>query len=246
MIEFVGFSKKYNGARDFSVQNVNLTARRGCITGLLGVNGAGKSTLLKAVCALHYATEGNVLVSGDDEGSPVDVQKNPHAALQLVGYMPEDASLPENLYAAEYLYGVLGMARPSFTEDEKMNRVREVLRECLIQDASEKKIRALSKGYRQRVLLCAALVAEPGNVILDEPTNGLDPAQIIQFRSIVKKIAETRTVLLSTHIMQEVEALCSQIYILHERTIAAAGSPAFLKAQFGADSIENVFLKVST
>ena len=241
MIELIDFSKSYSRKKDFAVQNINLKAEKGSITGLLELNGAGTTTVIKAVCALHFATEGKVLCSKDEKMH--DAHNEPETVKKSIGYVPEQPVLPEFLTVREYLSFIQDMYEvPS---ENKENLFRKTVSDCYLETVLDKKIRELSKGFRQRVSLAAALVHDPENLILDEPVNGLDPAQIIQFRKIIKHAAETKTVLLSTHLMQEVQALCTKIYIISDGKISAEGTAEQIMNCTNTASIEDAFLKIT-
>lgn len=243
MIELSGFSKKYSDKSDFVVKGINLKAEKGTVTGLLGLNGAGKTTIIKAICGIHYATEGKIFISNDNNcyeisDSIVDVKK-------LISYVPENFSLPEALKTSEYLRFIQNIYNDNKDFKSKEKRFIEILSICELNSVSDKKIRELSKGFKQRILLAHALLTESENIILDEPVNGLDPAQIIQFRKIIKNASKSKTVFVSTHLMQEVEALCDYIYILHNGCIAEKGTKDEIKAKYNCSSIEDAFLKIT-
>lgn len=244
MIELINFSKKYNKSdcSDYVVKDISLVAKSGQITGLLGLNGEGKTTIIKAICTRHYPSEGIVKIS-DEEGNFYFVDKNPEVVRSLIGYVPEVSDLPLQQTVLEFL-DFCGNVH-NLPEKCKINNIKKVIKQCELSDVLLKKIGTLSKGFRQRISLASALIHEPSNLILDEPMSGLDPAQIIQFRKLIKKIAETKTVLISTHLMQEVEALCSNIYILSKGKIVTSGSEAEIMQATGTSSIETAFLKVT-
>lgn len=222
MIELSGFSKKYSDKSDFVVKDINLTAKKGSVTGLLGLNGAGKTTIIKAICGLHFATEGTVNVTG------------------TIGFVPEIYQLPENLYVAEFL---LNVQKIHANNEDLFWKTVEL---CELQSVLNRRIKSLSKGFRQRIVFAQALIYNPDNLILDEPVNGLDPAQIIQFRKIIKKAAESKTVLISTHIMQEVESLCTDIHILHKGKIIESGTLKEILNKTKSNNIEEAFLKITS
>lgn len=222
MIELSGFSKKYSDKSDFVVKDINLTAEKGSVTGLLGLNGAGKTTIIKAICGLHFATEGSVNVTG------------------TIGFVPEIYQLPENLYVAEFL---LNVQKIHANNEDLFWKTVEL---CELQSVLNRRIKSLSKGFRQRIVFAQALIYNPDNLILDEPVNGLDPAQIIQFRKIIKKAAESKTVLISTHIMQEVESLCTDIHILHKGKIIESGTLKEILNKTKSNNIEEAFLRITS
>lgn len=244
MIELINFSKKYNKSdcSDYVVKDISLVAKSGQITGLLGLNGEGKTTIIKAICTRHYPSEGIVKIS-DDEGNFYFVDKNPEVVRSLIGYVPEISDLPLQQTVLEFLDfcgNVYGLSN-----NLKKDNLEKVILDCDLSNVLSKKIGSLSKGFKQRVSFAAALIHDPANLILDEPMGGLDPAQIIQFRKLIKKIAETKTVLISTHLMQEVEALCSCVYILSKGKIVISGSEQDIIQKTKSASIEDAFLKVT-
>ncbi|MBQ5998705.1 MAG: ABC transporter ATP-binding protein, partial [Treponema sp.] len=220
MIELIDFSKSYSRNKKNIVQNVSLKADKGSVTGLLGLNGAGKTTIIKALCALHFADSGKIIVTRD--GRKYNAENNTEAVKKSIGYVPEQPELPGFLTVREYLLFVQKLY--DVQKENQKSLFEKTTAECMLESALEKRIGTLSKGFKQRVCLAAALIHNPENLILDEPVNGLDPAQIIQFRKIIKHAAETKTVLLSTHLMQEVQALCTKIYIISDGKISAEGT----------------------
>ena len=196
-----------------AVDGISFTATKGQITGFLGPNGAGKSTTMKVATCFIPPSSGSVEVCGYDVvSSPIEVR-------QQIGYLPEHNPLYLDMYVQEYLkftgglYGMKGAAL--------QNRITDMIDLCGLGVEQYKKIGALSKGYRQRVGLAQALIHDPQVLILDEPTTGLDPNQILEIRKVIKSIAKDKTVIFSTHIMQEVQALCDQVIIINKGKIVA-------------------------
>lgn len=226
MIELKNFSKSYSTGTEV-VSNINLTASEGKITGLLGLNGAGKTTIIKAICGIHYGTTGSSNVSKEE-----------------TGYVQEQADLPGFLTVKEFLFFTYNFYKQNQVSFEQQLAVTAGL--CGLEDVLSKKIQTLSKGYRQRVSFAQALIHNPKNLILDEPVNGLDPAQIIQFRKMIKNAAENKTVLISTHLMQEVEALCDYVYILSKGKIAASGTINEIISSTSSKNIEEAFMKITS
>jgi ABC-2 type transport system ATP-binding protein len=241
MIRLEGFGKSYG--RVPAVRGVSFTARRGEITGLLGQNGAGKTTILKAVCAIHYPTEGTVY-TGDFQTAehPVEVRK-------ITGYVPEQPALYPDFTALEMLSHITAVRLSALGRDGKQNVNREaqrVIALCVLEsEMLGKKISALSRGYRQRLALALALACDPPILVLDEPTSGLDPVQIYQMRVLIASLAKDKTVLLSTHLMQEAEALCSMIHIIHRGNLALSGTKREILQKTGAPSLEEGFLRIA-
>lgn len=201
-IEIKGLTKLYGTQK--ALDNVNLTIKGGQITGLLGPNGAGKSTLMKILTGSLLPDEGSVMVDG------VDVLKNPLQVQRTLGYLPEHNPQYLELYVKEYLAYVASIYKVS------SSRVDEVIDQVVLGREQHKKVGSLSKGYRQRVGLAAALIPDPKLLILDEPTTGLDPSQLVEIRELLKQISTAKTVLFSTHIMQEVAELCEQCFFLNK------------------------------
>jgi len=216
-LEVVGLTKMFGAQR--AVDNISFTASTGQITGFLGPNGAGKSTTMKIATGYTMPTSGTVLVDG------VDVTEEPLKVKRLTGYLPEHNPLYLDMYVREFLqfigraYGIAHLK----------SRVEEMIELIGLTREHNKKIGALSKGYRQRVGLAQAMIHDPKVLILDEPTTGLDPNQIIEIRNIIKEVAKAKTVILSTHIMQEVEAICDKVVIIDKGVIVADADVKTLK-----------------
>ena len=190
-----------------ALDNVSVKIQSGQITGLLGPNGAGKSTLMKIITGSIIPEEGNVLVNG------IDVLKEPLRVQRTLGYLPEHNPQYLEMYVQEYLAYVAAIYKVS------KSRIATVIDMVLLGEEKHKKIGALSKGYRQRVGLAAALIPDPEVLILDEPTTGLDPSQLQEIRGLLKDVAQHKTVLFSTHIMQEVVEICSECVLLSKGKI---------------------------
>ena len=190
-----------------ALDGVSLEIESGQITGLLGPNGAGKSTLMKIITGSVIPDTGSVMVNG------VDVLKEPLKVQRVLGYLPEHNPQYLELYIKEYLEYVASIYKVD------PSRVSQVIDMVVLGPEQHKKIGALSKGYRQRVGLAAALIPDPQILILDEPTTGLDPAQLVEIRALLREVAQKKTVLFSTHIMQEVVELCSECVLLNQGRI---------------------------
>jgi len=192
-----------------ALNNVSFEILSGEVVGFLGPNGAGKSTMMKIITAYVSKNEGTVIVNGFDvETNPLDVKRS-------VGYLPEHNPLYLELYIKEYLKFHADIHKVT------KERINEIIDLVGLTTEQHKKISQLSKGYRQRVGLAAALLHDPEVLILDEPTTGLDPNQLADIRNLIKEIGKTKTVLLSTHIMQEVEAMCNRVIIINKGVIVA-------------------------
>jgi ABC-2 type transport system ATP-binding protein len=204
-IEVQNISKSYGAQK--ALDNVTFSVKKGEIVGFLGPNGAGKSTLMKILTTYINADEGTALVNGND------VTLSPKAVQLSVGYLAEHNPLYLDLYVREYL---------AFNADVYKvvkSRIEEVIQLTGLTSESHKKIGELSKGYRQRVGLATALLHNPDVLILDEPTTGLDPNQLVEIRNVIKNVGKNKTVFLSTHIMQEVEAICDRVIIINNGKI---------------------------
>ena len=215
MIEVSHLTKKY-GSR-LAVDDISFTVEDGVIYGLLGPNGAGKSTIMNILTGYLAATEGQVTVAGHPLPEEAD------AAKACVGYLPEQPPLYPEMTVAEYLdfaaelKGVKKADRPA--------QVQSAAHRTGLEDVLPRLIRSLSKGYRQRVGVAQALLGSPQLIILDEPTVGLDPAQVIELRRLIRELGRTHTVILSSHILSEVQAVCSRVLILSKGALVAEGTP---------------------
>lgn len=210
---------KYYGKQK-AVDNLSTELRSGELVGFLGPNGAGKSTLMKIITGYLAAEEGKVEINGEE------VSPDNHRIRQQVGYLPEHNPLYTDLYIKEYLQLTAGMYRLN----NKKRQAERVIEMTGLGPEQHKKIGALSKGYRQRVGLAQALIHDPQILILDEPTTGLDPNQLEDIRSLIKEISREKTVLFSTHIMQEVEAICNRVLIINKGKLIADNPVENLKS----------------
>lgn len=204
-------TKQYDN--QLALNDVSLTIGKGEIVGLLGPNGAGKSTLMKIITCFIPPTKGTVSVEG------YDIWEQSMEVRKRVGYLPEHNPLYLDMYVKEYLGFVAGIHH--ITGQEASKRINEMIEMTGLGVEMHKKIGALSKGYRQRVGLAQAMIHNPSVLILDEPTSGLDPNQLIDIRRLIKDLGNEKTVLLSTHIMQEVEALCDKVIIINKGVVVA-------------------------
>ena len=217
-----------------AVNNISFTVQQGEIIGFLGPNGAGKSTTMKIITGFLKANSGKVLVNN------IDVEKQPIEVKKQIGYLPEANPLYFDMYVKEYLHFIAGIHQLKNIPEEVANVIELVG----LQVEQAKKIGQLSKGYKQRVGLAASLIHNPSIVILDEPTSGLDPNQIIEIRNVIKQQGKQKTVLFSSHILQEVEAVCDKIIIINKGNIVANDSLQNIKTNFG--SLEKAFIKLTT
>lgn len=214
-IEVKGITKKYGS--QVALNNISFSVKRGEIVGFLGPNGAGKSTLMKILTTYISSDTGSAWVGGND------IVKDSDKVQFITGYLPEHNPLYLDMYVREYL------AFNASVYKVKKSRVEEVIQLTGLTPESHKKIGQLSKGYRQRVGLANALLHNPEVLILDEPTTGLDPNQLVEIRQLIKNIGKDKTVFLSTHIMQEVEAICDRVIIINKGNIVADAKLSDLK-----------------
>ena len=218
-------TKKYGEQKALS--QVSFTAKPGEIVGFLGPNGAGKSTMMKIITGFIPANEGSVSVCG------LDVSSNQIKIKKKIGYLAEQNPLYYDMFVREYLTFIAGIFKISNSKE----RINEIIKLVGLSLEQNKKIGALSKGYKQRVGLAHALLHDPEVLILDEPTTGLDPNQLEEIRNLIKKIGAQKTVMLSTHIMQEVEAICDRVIIINKGEIVANDSTKNLSNLFNPNSV---------
>ena len=229
-IEVAGLQKNYGAQK--AVNDISFNIHKGEIVGFLGPNGAGKSTTMKMITGYLTADAGKALVCG------IDVALDPISVKQKIGYLPEANPLYVEMYVREYLDFIAGV-------HQLVNRkkaIEDVIFLTGLTIESKKKISELSKGYKQRVGLAAALIHDPEVLILDEPTSGLDPDQIIEIRNVIKAQGKNKTVLFSTHILQEVEAICDRVIIINKGKIVADDTLLNLTA---SNSLEEKFRELT-
>lgn len=221
MIRVKNLRKNYG---DFqALKNISFDIKKGEIVGLLGPNGAGKTTTMKILTCYMSATSGEVVVDGHD------IMDDTLVIRSKIGYLPESAPLYMDMSVYEYLEYAAEMH--NIPARQKAKKIKKVVSECGLQEKLYNNISQLSKGYKQRVGLAQALIHEPEILILDEPTTGLDPNQILEIRKLIKKIGEKKTVILSTHILSEVEATCDRVIIINKGKIIAADTPKGLQSK---------------
>lgn len=219
MIEVTNLTKKYG--KQIAVDHLSFRVEKGQIYGFLGPNGAGKSTTMNIMTGYLAATEGTVLINGHD------IMKEPELAKKSIGYLPELPPLYMDMTVREYLQFVAELKK--VPKKERKLQVAEVMELTQITDMKERLIKNLSKGYRQRVGLAQAILGYPEVIILDEPMVGLDPKQIIEIRDLIKSLSEKHTVILSSHILSEVSAVCDHIMIIAHGKLVASDTPESLK-----------------
>jgi len=224
-LQITNLTKKFG--EQTALNNINLSIEKNEIVGLLGPNGAGKSTLMKSITGVVKIDEGEILLNDKD------TTQYPRESKKNSGFLPENNPLYQEMFVKEYLNFVADIHKiPS-------KRIDEVIELVGITPEKSKKISQLSKGYKQRVGLAQAILHQPDLLILDEPTNGLDPNQIIEIRNVIKEIGKEKTIILSTHIMQEVEALCSRVILIHKGNILQDTSIEEFKGRYS--NLEEAF-----
>lgn len=225
MIEVKSLSKKYGSY--LAVDNVDFSIEKGEVVGFLGPNGAGKSTIMNIITGYLSFTKGSVSVDG------IDVIENPEAAKRRIGYLPEIPPLYTDMKVREYLYFIYDLKKVPFP---KAAHINEIMRLVRIENVANRLIKNLSKGYRQRVGFAGALVGNPDVLILDEPTVGLDPKQIIEIRDLISKLGRNHTIILSSHILSEIQAVCKRVIIINKGQIIADDTPENLAQKLSYDN----------
>jgi len=214
-------TKRYGSQK--AIDSISFQVNKGEVLGFLGPNGAGKSTTMKIITSYLAPSEGDVEVGG------YSVTKEPEKVKQLIGYLPENNPLYLDMPVIEYLE--FSALLQGVTKDKVQGRIREMIKVCGLMGEKHKMIGELSKGYRQRVGLAQAMIHDPQVLILDEPTTGLDPNQIVEIRKLIKEIGREKTVILSTHILPEVEATCDRMLIINNGKIVADGTAENLRKE---------------
>ena len=232
MIEVRNLTKKYGDHE--AVSDISFTVEEGHIYGFLGPNGAGKSTTMNIITGYIAATSGDVIINGHD------ILKEPRAAKSCIGYLPEVPPVYQDLTVREYLEfaaEIKGMKKQA-----KKDAVAEAVKTAMLEEVEQRLIKNLSKGYKQRVGLAQAIIGLPEVLILDEPTSGLDPKQIMEMRDLIKRLGDDHTVILSSHILSEVSAICDHVIMISGGKIVANDS---LEALTAEKSLEEVFLELT-
>ncbi len=230
MIQVENVSKSFGDFR--AVDSISFSIQTGEIVGLLGPNGAGKTTTMRMITGYLESDSGQIKIDG------IDVKKNPVATKAKIGYMPESAPMYEDMIVADYLNYIAQIEGKNPSE-----KIPKLVDTCGLKDIMHKNIGELSRGNKQRVGLAHALMGDPEILILDEPTSGLDPNQVLEVRSLIKKIGETHTVIISTHILSEVEMLCSRVIIISAGKKVADSPTEELREHFGNST--QVILNIS-
>jgi len=216
-----------------ALDDVSFTVNKGEIFGFLGPNGAGKTTMMKIIMGVIPPSEGNVYVNG------LDILTNEIEIKKQIGYLPENNPLYYDMYVREYLMFVASV----YKLKNKKQRIDEIIEQTGLVAEQHKLIKSLSKGYKQRVGIAQTLIHNPSVLIMDEPTSGLDPNQIIEIRNLISEIGKNKTVLLSTHIMQEVEAICDRVIIINKGKIVADSKKELLQKEFSDKGKQVIYVE---
>jgi ABC-2 type transport system ATP-binding protein len=233
MIEVKDLTKYYN--KFLALDKVNFSVSKGEILGLLGPNGAGKTTTLRLLTGYLEPSMGEIKVG------KYRLPRDHIQVKSIMGYLPESVPIYKNMMVYEYLFYV-GEVR-GIERDKLISRIKNVAKKCQIKDIMDKDIHELSKGLLQRVGIASVLLHDPEILILDEPTTGLDPNQILEIRDLIKETGKYKTIILSSHILSEVEATCDRVIIINKGKIVADGSPSYLKDMYMGKTIINICLK---
>lgn len=234
MILVTGLTKKYG--KITAVDNLSFEVNDGEVVGFLGPNGAGKTTTMNMICGYISSTSGTVLIDSHD------ILKEPKEAKKCIGYLPEHPPLYTDMEVLEYLSFVYDLKR---VKDNKKAHLSEIMERVGLTDVKNRLIKNLSKGYQQRVGFAQALVGNPKVLILDEPTVGLDPNQIIEIRKLIEDLGKEHTVILSSHILAEIGAVCSKIIIINKGKIVAIDETNSLLLKTESDNLEQAFTKLT-
>lgn len=220
MIEVKNLTKRYG--QHVALDNISFTVEEGEILGFLGPNGAGKTTTMNIMTGYIAGTEGEVRIGG------IDIVAEPEKAKAQIGYLPETPPVYGDMRVDEYLNFVAAIKKVKYSQRKQM--IADIKATVRIEDMSRRLIKNLSKGYRQRVGMAQAMIGYPSLIIMDEPTVGLDPKQIIEMRDVVRKLGKKHTIILSSHIMQEVSAVCDRVMIINKGRIVASDTPERLSS----------------
>ena len=235
MIEVSGLTKYYGDHA--ALEDLEFILKEGTVTGFLGPNGAGKSTALNMITGYLSPTSGSIRIGGHD------LNEEPEEAKRLIGYLPEVPPVYPELTVRENLEFAAGLRKIS--GKEMKDEILRVSKELGLSEVEERLGRNLSKGFRQRVGFAMALIGDPKILVLDEPTAGLDPKQVIEIRDLIRKLKKDHTILLSSHILSEIAEVCDEILILSEGMKAAWGSLEELREKTGREALEEIFLKLT-
>jgi ABC-2 type transport system ATP-binding protein len=236
MIQVNQLTKHYENIK--AVNNISFTAKKGDVLGFLGPNGAGKSTTMKVLTGFIAPTKGEATVCG------FSVEDHPLEVKRRIGYMPENAPLYDDMIVFEFLNYIADLR--DIPSDIRSKRVDEVIQLCSLSQVKHQSIETLSKGFRRRLSMAQALIHDPEVLILDEPTDGLDPNQKHDVRQLIKKLSHEKCIILSTHILEEVESVCNRAIIISQGEKKFDGTPTELKAMSSGQKLDDVFRAITT
>lgn len=235
MLEIKELNKKFGPIH--AVKGVSFTVEKGEVLGFLGPNGAGKSTTMRMITGFLPPTSGTAIVNG------CDVTRDPLGAKKQIGYLPENAPVYGEMTVGRFL-GFVAEIR-GFARADRARRVDEAISKARLEKVRRQTISTLSKGYKQRVCFAQAILHDPPVLIMDEPTDGLDPNQKHVVRTMIKEMAARKAIVISTHILEEVEAICTRVIVIANGRIVANGTPASLKAQSSEGRLDDVFRRLT-
>ena len=236
MIEVTNLTKQFGNKK--AVDDLSFSVKQGEVLGFLGPNGAGKSTTMRVVTGFFPPTAGDVKICG------ISMIERPEEAKRKIGYLPESAPLYDDMSVTGFLRFCADMR--GLSGSAKAEAVDRAIETCFLQTVARQAIDTLSKGYRHRTCLAQALLHDPEILVLDEPTDGLDPNQKHEVRNLICRLGKEKVILFSTHILEEVEAACTRAVIVDQGKIVADGTPQELKKQSGSDSLQDLFRQVTT
>lgn len=236
MIEVKNLCKSFGSK--VAVDDLSFEVKKGEVLGFLGPNGAGKSTTMRMVTGYFPPTSGDISICG------INMLTQPEEAKAKIGYLPESAPLYDDMTVKGFLAFAAGIR--GLSGGSKKDAVEKAIETCFLQKVAHQSIDTLSKGYRHRTCLAQSLLHDPEVLILDEPTDGLDPNQKHEVRQLIKRLGETKAILFSTHILEEVDASCTRAVIVDQGKIVADGTPEELRKKSGKDSLQELFRQVTT
>jgi len=237
MIELINFSKKYGEI--YAVNNFSYKFEKGIITGIIGPNGAGKTTLLKALAARHFATVGDIFITSSKYNCSYEIRDNLELTKKIIGFVEEIPIFPEEFTVNEFLKFLVDIYGVS------ESKLEEIIESCSLEDVLYKKIKIISKGYKERLNFARALLSDSEILILDEPSSGLDPNQIILMRNFIKTLSKNKTIILSTHLMQEAYSLCDKIIIMNQGNMLISGTIEYICSKTNTKNLEEAFLMLT-
>lgn len=235
MLEVKNVSKSFGAIH--AVQDVSFAVRKGEILGFLGPNGAGKTTTMRVITGFLPPTNGTAVICGHD------ITKDPVAAKECIGYLPENAPVYADMTVANFLLFIAAIR--GFQGKAGREKVEDIISSCYLDRVRNQRVETLSKGYKQRVCFAQAVLHDPRVLVMDEPTDGLDPNQKHTVRTMIQEMSQEKAIIISTHILEEVDALCSRAIVISNGKIVANGSPDELKSQTPSGRLDDMFRKLT-